>query len=295
VDAWPIVLGCDTTGEVVEVSPEAQGRFKVGDIVCGCTRLGVVGHSSYQDYHLFDANLALKAPKGWSVDQSAAFGVGTYTAGLAFEHLQVPLPTAAAPKKDEWVLIMGGASIVGLFAIQLFTLAGYKVACSNSAKTKDLVKSYGALASFPYNGTDEEQIAALEAEIGSKLSAINLHKVYDTVGGSAFPTGLKILERVSGEKLMTSVDPGFGATANPDDKSAYPVRQIIELGPIGRSPIVNTKVEAIIAALEQLNEKSLLKPPPIRKETHGGWEKVAEMIEWSKKGVSGEKLVYVFE
>jgi len=239
--------------------------------------------------------LALKAPRGWSLDQVAAYGVGTYTAGLAFEHLQVPLPTAQAPKKDEWVLIMGGASIVGLFAIQMFTLAGYKVACSNSAKTKDLVKSYGALASFPYNGTDEEQIAALEAEIGAKLSDINLHKVYDTVGGSAFPTGLKILERVSGEKLMTSVDPSFTATADPNDKSVYPVRQLIELGPIGRSPATNSKIVPIIAALEQLDEKSLLKPPPIRKETKGGWDKVAEMIEWSKKGVSGEKLVYLFE
>lgn len=50
VTAWPIVLGCDAAGVVVEVGAEASSKFKVGDEVCGCTRLGHPGYSTFQEY-----------------------------------------------------------------------------------------------------------------------------------------------------------------------------------------------------------------------------------------------------
>ena len=50
VTAWPFVLGCDAAGEVVEVGNTASSIFKVGDQVCGCTRLGVPGHSTAQEF-----------------------------------------------------------------------------------------------------------------------------------------------------------------------------------------------------------------------------------------------------
>ncbi len=49
VTAWPIVLGCDASGEVVEVG-NGVSRIKIGDYVFGCTRLGVPGHSTFQEY-----------------------------------------------------------------------------------------------------------------------------------------------------------------------------------------------------------------------------------------------------
>ena len=50
VTAWPIILGCDVAGVVVEVGKFASSSFKVGGEICGCTRLGVPGHSTFQDY-----------------------------------------------------------------------------------------------------------------------------------------------------------------------------------------------------------------------------------------------------
>lgn len=50
VTAWPFVFGCDGAGVVVEVGDKAGSKFKIGDEVCGCTRLGIPGHSPAQEY-----------------------------------------------------------------------------------------------------------------------------------------------------------------------------------------------------------------------------------------------------
>jgi NADPH:quinone reductase-like Zn-dependent oxidoreductase len=49
VSSWPIVLGCDGAGVVVEVGSKVA-KFKKGDEVFGCTRLGVKGHSTFQEF-----------------------------------------------------------------------------------------------------------------------------------------------------------------------------------------------------------------------------------------------------
>lgn len=50
VKTWPIVLGCDTAGVVVEAGDDASAKFKPGSEVCGCTRLGHPGYSTFQEY-----------------------------------------------------------------------------------------------------------------------------------------------------------------------------------------------------------------------------------------------------
>lgn len=50
VTSFPIVLGCDAAGVVVEVGSNAQAKFKPGDQVCGCTRLGFPGYSTFQEF-----------------------------------------------------------------------------------------------------------------------------------------------------------------------------------------------------------------------------------------------------
>lgn len=47
--SWPIVLGCDASGIVTKVG-EGVSKFKVGDKVFGCTRLGHPGYGTFQEF-----------------------------------------------------------------------------------------------------------------------------------------------------------------------------------------------------------------------------------------------------
>jgi NADPH:quinone reductase-like Zn-dependent oxidoreductase len=47
--SWPIVLGCDASGIVTELG-EGVTKFKVGDKVFGCTRLGQTGYGTFQEF-----------------------------------------------------------------------------------------------------------------------------------------------------------------------------------------------------------------------------------------------------
>lgn len=53
VSSFPIVLGCDASGVVVDVGKDAEASFKIGDRVCGCTRLGEPGYGTFQEYVCF--------------------------------------------------------------------------------------------------------------------------------------------------------------------------------------------------------------------------------------------------
>lgn len=48
---WPIILGVDASGVVVECGEEAKSKygFNVGDYVCGCTRLGMKEYAAGQE------------------------------------------------------------------------------------------------------------------------------------------------------------------------------------------------------------------------------------------------------
>ena len=49
ITSFPIVLGADASGIVVEVG-ESVTKFKIGDAVFGCTVLGTPGYSPFQEF-----------------------------------------------------------------------------------------------------------------------------------------------------------------------------------------------------------------------------------------------------
>jgi NADPH:quinone reductase-like Zn-dependent oxidoreductase len=100
VTAWPIVLGCDASGVVVAIGEHVE-KFKIGDQVFGCTRLGAPGYSTFQEYvrhslspwygtvthasqFIMDEAITFLKPHNLSTEQAATVGAGLLVSYLLF-------------------------------------------------------------------------------------------------------------------------------------------------------------------------------------------------------------------
>ena len=294
VTAWPIVLGCDAGGVVVQVGPDVTSAFKVGDRVCGCTRLGIPGYSTFQQFFLMDSKLTLPILEGFSIEQGATLGVGTYTACLGLlQGLKIKPPEAATPvpQKEEWVVVLGGAGSVGQYTVQIAKALGYKVVASCSQKTAAMVKSLGADAVIDYRKSEAEQLQDLKDITGG-----NFFGVYDTVAQSE-KIARKALMEVSSmkQKYFATTDDWSPMEPN-NDHETYRAK----LGQIGRSaeeneeegvPTMNDDIASYIPLLVRLMKEGKLKPN-VFKVVGKGFESIAEAVEIQQKGgAPGAKVI----
>jgi len=97
----------------------------------------------------------MKIPENISYEEAATLGVSITTVGQGlYQSLKLSPPTS--PIKDKTpLLIYGGTTGTGLFAIQFAKLSGYEVVVTCSPKNFDLVKKYGADAAFDYSDADK--------------------------------------------------------------------------------------------------------------------------------------------
>lgn len=63
VEGWPIVLGCDASGVVVEVGEEVT-KFQVGAGVFGCVRVGFPGYMTFQEFVSYILMMLYKSEYG---------------------------------------------------------------------------------------------------------------------------------------------------------------------------------------------------------------------------------------
>ena len=292
VTAWPIVLGCDASGVVVEVGQAAASDFKVGDRVCGCTRLGIPGHSTFQEYFCMDAKLTVKFPKDLSFQQGATLGVGTYTACLGlFDGLKLKVPGPSTPMepKEEWIVILGGAGSVGQYSVQIAKILGHKVIATCSRKTAHLVQGLGADAVIDYGKSEEDQLHELKTITGG-----NFFGVYDTVAKSE-SLARKMLTDVSvaKQKYFATTD-DWTPMEKYEDHETYRAK----LGVIGRTEEdedvawTNEQIELYVPFLTRLLESGKLRPNEFNI-VGKGFEDIPKAIEIQQKGESGGAKVVV--
>ena len=130
--ALPGILHMDVSGVITEVG-EGVTAFKVGDDIYGCAG-GLQGEAgliqgALADFMLVDSNLIALKPKSLGFAESAALPLVTITAweGL-FDRAYI--------KKEDHILIHGGAGGVGHIAIQLARHHGARVATTVSSEGK---------------------------------------------------------------------------------------------------------------------------------------------------------------
>ena len=148
---FPLILGFDFSGVVVEVGAEVKGRA-VGDAVFGflpyarSTRGG-----TFAEYVAVGADTVGTKPKKISHEEAAAAATSTVT---ALQSLRDKGKLAAG----QTVLINGASGGVGSYAVQIAKAMGAKVVATASAAKAEHVKSLGADRVIDYKTTPLSQI-----------------------------------------------------------------------------------------------------------------------------------------
>ncbi|KAJ4990917.1 zinc-binding dehydrogenase [Stagonosporopsis vannaccii] len=160
----PQVLGDGTAGTVVEVGPDVK-RLNVGDKVFGFT-WRTQAEKAHQEYVTVDEWLLAKLPDGFTLPEAVTLPnnfVTVFHAVTTDLGIQLPWPKPGGyvpSNADSPLLIWGGSSSVGQFAIQILRYYGYtNVLATASRKQHEKLRSLGAKALFDYN--DQDVVASL--------------------------------------------------------------------------------------------------------------------------------------
>jgi len=164
------IVGSDFAGVVEEIGQDVpDGVRTVGERVAGFVKGVFHPNGSFSEYLVANAQLGVvRVPATWSFEESAQLGVGPFTAlQCLHETLELPSPFEARSGPQRDILIWGGASSVGQYAIQFAKLNGLRVTTTASPKNFDLVKGLGADKVFDYK--DENVVEKVHATTGNAL------------------------------------------------------------------------------------------------------------------------------
>ncbi|KAL2686837.1 hypothetical protein Neosp_004379 [[Neocosmospora] mangrovei] len=200
------VLGCDFVGVVEETGPNVTGITK-GTVVAGLIWGGEIkGLGGYSDYTLADSRICFPVPLGLASAEAATLPLASTTALLSLFSKDC-LAIDKHPAESTAVLIWGGSSSVGLYAIQIARLYGLEVITTCSPKHHDLAKSYGAKHAFDYRDP--------QAADKIREAAPQLRYVFDTIGNeTSSGTASRAISHPNG--VLCTVRPG---KANTEDVS----------------------------------------------------------------------------
>jgi NADPH:quinone reductase-like Zn-dependent oxidoreductase len=140
---FPITLGCDLAGEVVEVGAKVEGLRK-GDQVFAMMPKDI---GAQAELVAIDARLVVKKPRNMSLEEAASVPAVALTALQALRDLGKVGPGSR-------VLVNGASGGVGLFAVQIAKVLGAHVTAVCGAASFDLVKGLGADVLVDYKKTD---------------------------------------------------------------------------------------------------------------------------------------------
>lgn len=146
---FPLIVGHDIAGEVVEAAPGS-------DLAPGALVFGMINDlagRAYAEYAAVDADQLALAPASTGLDEAAAVPLAAQTALQA-------LRDVAGITAGQSVLINGASGGVGLFAVQIARILGAEVTAVCSHRNLDLVRQMGAHHTIDYGQTDLPRLGA---------------------------------------------------------------------------------------------------------------------------------------
>lgn len=180
----PAVLANDVVGTITKLG-EGVTTFEVGDRVVGQAEFAKGSfQNGLQQYAVLDEGFTAKIPNSISDDDAATLPTNVVAAVVALFH-SLPIP---APWTDEaqtfdyanvMLLVIGGGSHSGRFAVQLAKLAGIGKLVVLGGNEDDL-KKYGATNVINRHGGDSVVLERIRAVVGDELIY-----AYDVVNSAA--------------------------------------------------------------------------------------------------------------
>jgi len=207
----PQVLGDSTAGTVVEVGPGVK-NLKIGDKVFGFA-WREQKEKALQEFITVPEFLLGKVPSGFTLQEAVTLPnnfVTVFHAVTADLGLPLPWPRPDNPQPqhaNDPILIWGGASSVGQYALQILRYYGYRnLFAVASRKNHDYIRSLGAAQVFDYRDSNV-WTSILEAASASRSAEPAVPFILDCIGskfGSLAPIS-KIAQKGSKVAVLLPV------------------------------------------------------------------------------------------
>ncbi|KAI9774077.1 MAG: hypothetical protein M1840_005170 [Geoglossum simile] len=196
---YPAILGTSFAGTITKAGPSVT-NLSVNDRVAVNAGFNVPRFGAFQKYPLASVKSLGKLPANVSFEAAAATvaNLKTIVGALAvYMGLDRPdLDIGRKPLNGKRVLVYGGTSSVGGFAIRYLADAGYDVVATFSPKHKEFVSTLGANHLVDHTLPPEDQLNALQSQpydaifdaIGTPPVTNLLYKLLTPKGGVYYTT-----------------------------------------------------------------------------------------------------------
>jgi 2-desacetyl-2-hydroxyethyl bacteriochlorophyllide A dehydrogenase len=244
---FPLILGFDVAGEVVEVG-ESVTRFQPGDKIYAY--LDSLPGGAYAEYAVVSERVACLKPDTMSYEQAAAVPLAATTALQALRDLGQILP-------GHRVLINGASGGVGSFAVQIANAFKAEVTAVCSTANVELVQSLGADRIIDYTVQDftkETRVYDIILDAVAKQSFSACKNILTPNG--VYVTTLPDPDSVV-QSVLTFLLPGKKAkliVAQPNGQDLAYLKELIEVGKM-RSIIERTYPLSELAAAHAVSEQ----------------------------------------
>jgi NADPH:quinone reductase len=170
----PFSPGMEIAGEIVAFGDGDAEGFKLGDQVCGGTRIG-----GFAEYARVPLSGLRKKPAALDMAQAAGYGAAYLTAYVA-------LVRRGNLQAGETLLVHGAAGGVGLAAVDMgLRLGATVIATASSEEKRAFLRDYGAHHVLESSGF-RETVKALTDGRGADV-------IYDPVGGDVFDESVRCI------------------------------------------------------------------------------------------------------
>lgn len=291
------IVGCDFAGTVEDSNGSSwrEGQ-RVAGFVQGTTVQPTRG--AFAEYVVVEDSLVYGIPQGISFQEAAVIPLAFATAVQAlFQRLQLPEPSM--PVKSAFpLLVNGGTSSVGKYAVQLAKLAGLYVVATGSKKNHELLKSLGADTVVDYTDPDwPEQVR--------KVTHDGLQHAFDCISEKGTPQAItKAMSPTKGGHVVTLLPVGHLRDSGEIENSKVRLDSTIVYTVFERplkykafdncgeaTPQDKAVWEKYLSMLPELLSSGKIKPNRISEK--GGLDDILTGFKEQQEGkVSAEKFVY---